>query len=101
MFLPVIYGQSAQALGHRLKVALPTAEKIVTRIRELFPTALAYTRAVHRTSKGFRVRKKTSSAKAGVNSRRGRSTTLSAFLSRHLRLLFAWKKKTCPGPIPL
>lgn len=51
MFLPVIYGQSAQALGHRLKIALPTAEKIVTRIRELFPTALAYTRAVHEQAK--------------------------------------------------
>lgn len=46
MFLPVIYGQSAQALGHRLKLALPTAEKIVARIHDLFPTAVGYTRAV-------------------------------------------------------
>lgn len=42
MFLPVIYGQSAFALSHRLKIAFPTAEQIVSRIRELFSTSISY-----------------------------------------------------------
>lgn len=42
MFLPVIYGQSAYTLSHRLKIALPTAEQIVSRIKGLFSTAIAY-----------------------------------------------------------
>jgi len=50
-FLPVIYGQSAQALGHRLKLAPQTAESIVSRIHELFPKAISYTRQAHEQAK--------------------------------------------------
>lgn len=42
MFLPVIYGMSSANLGKRLKVADSTAQAIITRIYELFPTALRW-----------------------------------------------------------
>lgn len=44
-FLPVIYGMSAHTLADRIKIAEATAETIVKRIHELFPTALAWVQA--------------------------------------------------------
>jgi len=44
-FLPIIYGMSAHTLADRLKIAEATAEAIVNRIHELFPTALAWIQA--------------------------------------------------------
>lgn len=42
IFLPVVYGQSPPMLAKRLKVAEATAEKIITRIYDLFPAALRW-----------------------------------------------------------
>jgi len=44
-FLPVIYGMSAHTLADRLKIAEASAEAIVNRMHELFPTALAWVQA--------------------------------------------------------
>lgn len=44
-FLPVIYGMSARALADRLKIAEVSAEAIVNRMYELFPTALTWVQA--------------------------------------------------------
>ncbi len=51
MFLPVIYGQSSANLGKRLKVAEATAHKIVTRIYDLFPTALRWVESYQEQAK--------------------------------------------------
>ena len=42
IFLPVIYGQQSYSLSKEIKVAEPTAEKIISRITKLFPTAFAW-----------------------------------------------------------
>ncbi len=41
-FLPVIYGQQAPTLSQSIKVAEPTAEKIISRLNLLFPETFAW-----------------------------------------------------------
>lgn len=41
-FLPVIYGQQAHSLSQSIRVAEPTAEKIISRITTLFPDVFAW-----------------------------------------------------------
>lgn len=46
MFLPVIYGQSANSLSERLSIHISVAEQIIARMKLLFPKAFAYVQEV-------------------------------------------------------
>jgi uncharacterized protein YoaH (UPF0181 family) len=51
LFLPVIYGQGAEALSEKIGITHEAAQKAVYRIRELFPDAIAFVEKVQDQAK--------------------------------------------------